>query len=345
MSNPVNQHYVPCAYLKNWIAADGHLYSYRTLVSHSGVPLWKRSSPRGVAYHWNLYTRIVEGRESHDVEKWLDHEIERPAEDALQKAISGTRLAPSDWRRLVRFLAAQDVRTPTRFRESQQRWDTTLPRLLEDVVKKSIEELELHDRLGEPLPQSPRSRGNELPMRVRTEVIPGQAFGKLEARILAGRSLWLFEIRHAIEKTAEILNQHRWTILSPPEDLLWFTSDTPVVRLNFYGIGHYDLKGGWGVEKTDIFLPLGPRHLLYTQVGDKRPPTRGERCPLDQAIAFRRFIAKNADQIIISVQTDVDVPTLRPRIVDAGAFRAERESWRKWHEEQSSAEMELMTCD
>jgi hypothetical protein len=70
-----------------------------------------------VAYYSHLYTRIAAGEESDEVEKWLDREFEGPAEESLHKATSEARLTPDDWRRLVCFLAAQDVRTPARFAE------------------------------------------------------------------------------------------------------------------------------------------------------------------------------------------------------------------------------------
>lgn len=336
-----DHHYIPRVYLKHWGATDGRVWSYRTLVSDPKVPLWKERSIRGIAYHSHLYTRVVADQETDEVERWLDREIENPAEEVLQKVISGARLTPLDWKRLVRFLAAQDVRTPSSLLESFPRWDATLPSLIQDVVQKSIRELELAREAGEPLPESVASSGDYLPLRVATEVVPGQKFGTVKAEILVGRSLWLYEIRHAITQTAEVLYQHKWTILAPPDNLLWFTSDAPVVRLNFYGPGNYDFKGGWGNPGTDIFLPLSPRHLLYTQVG-KKPPVRGEVCTCDQAEDLRRFIAERADRMIIAAEPDVDVPRLRPRLVNASLLRDERERWRRWHEDQSAAERELI---
>jgi hypothetical protein len=38
-----------------------------------------------------------------------------------------------------------------------------------------------------------------------------------------------------------------------------------------------------------------------------------------------------------------DIPKLRPRHVDAEIFRKEREGWRKWHENQTKAEEELVS--
>lgn len=341
-----DQHYVPRVYLKRWVAANGRLFLYRTLVSHPRVSFWKQSSIRGVAYHSHLYTRAVTGGESDEIEQWLDREIEEPAEEALQKAVSGFRLTPADWRRLVRFLAAQDVRTPARLLESNQRWAATLPSLIEDTVQRSVDELEVAARAGEPLPEVFSPSVDYLPFRVTTEVDPDKASGRLliKAELLAGRALWLYEIRHLVTTTADVLHQHKWTIVSPPDDLVWFTSDDPVVRLNFYGPGSYDFKGGWGSSGTEIFLPLSPRHLLYTQVGN-RPPVRGEVCARGLAEGVRRFIAEHAYRIIIAAEPVSGIEELRPRSVNAAVFKDEKSRWHSWHENQSAAERELLGSD
>ena len=126
----------------------------------------------------------------------------------------------------------------------------------------------------------------------------------------------------------------------PPDDLSWFTSDDPVVRLNYYGNGTYDFKGGWGNPGTEIFLPLSPRHLLYTKVG-AYPPRRGSIVPCAKADMIRRFIAEHAHRFIFAASADIEVPGLRPRIVDAALLRDEREQWSRWNEDQTSAERSL----
>src|SRR5271168_1916025 len=114
MASQSENHYVPCLYLKRFGSSSGRVLTYRLLVDHSRVPLWKETSVRGIAYHAHLYTRIVSGTQTDEVEKWLNAEFETPAEEALKRATGGSRLSPTDWHNLVRFLAAQDVRTPAR---------------------------------------------------------------------------------------------------------------------------------------------------------------------------------------------------------------------------------------
>jgi len=335
-----DQHYVPRGYLKRW-ALDGRVWTYRTLVSHSNVPLWKRSSPRGVAYHAHLYTSLVGGEATDKFERWLDREYETPAEEALQRATAGAGMTTADWRRLIRFLAAQDVRTPARFAEAMRRWDKTLPSVMDETLRGAAQKLEEAERTGATLPESAGEGSAGLPMRVVKNIVPGQEMGELGLEMVLGRGMWLWGIKHLLEKTSAVLHEHRWTILRPPEGFAWFTSDDPVVRLNFMSLTEYDFGGGWGSPGSEIFLPLGPQHLLYTQIG-KRPPRRGERMPKAQAKLVCRFIAEHAHRFVFSQEPDAEIVKLRPRAVDADAFHREREQWAKWHDQQTAAELELL---
>ncbi len=306
------------------------------------MPLWKESSIRGIAYHSYLYTRIVAGLESDEIEQWFEREYETPAEEALQKATSNGRLTPADWRILSRFLAAQDVRTPARLVENLQRWYKTLPDLLENTLQESVQKLELMKSRGENM-HTPESSplAKYFPLCVKTEPTPNQDFGTLKAETIVGRGLWLFAIKHLLTKTADVLTKHRWTVLSAPKGINWFTTDDPVVRLNYHDPKNYDFGGGWGSKGTEIFMPLSPSHLLYTQIG-KRPPFRGTQLSKEKAQMIRRFIAEHANRIIFAAEPDTDVQKLRPRLVSADLFRDEKMQWSKWHAEQTTAERDLM---
>jgi len=339
-----DNHFVSRGYLKRWASDDGRVWAYRCLVSRASVPLWKRSSPKGIAYHEHLYTRTVAGGESDEIEKWLEREFETPAEEALRKATAGERLSRNDWRLLARFLAAQDVRTPARFQEQMTRWDETLPGLVEKTLTDSVRTLEEAARNGAVFPDSLAVDVGDFPMRIRLKHEPGDEMGQVGAEILSGRKLWLWGMQRSLEKTITVLEQHRWTILAAPPALSWFTSDNPVIRLNFVDHNKYDFKGGWGSPGTDIMLPLGPRHLLHTRVGHPRL-SPGESVPVQLALRIRRVIAEHAHRLIFSLERDADVPVLRPRAEDPVAFAQEGDQWAIWHEQQSAAEREFLDRD
>jgi hypothetical protein len=336
-----DNHYVPCLYLKHFEADSGHVFTYRILVAHPRVHVWKPDSIKGVAYHKHLYTRITLGVESDEIETWLDREFEAPAEEALRKATAGLQLTKVDWYNLVRFLAAQDVRTPARLMENLSRWNEMVPAALQECVEGAVRKLEEARRSGSPITQAKFPNSDILPIRVTTEIKPGQEFGAIRAETIVGRSSWLFSIKHLLSETANVLQSHKWTILKPPDGMSWFTSDKPVIRLNYYGDQKYDFEGGWGSPGTEILLPLDPQHILYAKIG-QRPPSRGSVVSHAHAEFIRRVIAEHAHRYIFSSSEDVEIPTLRPRTISADMVRHEKEEWHRWHEEQSRAERELM---
>ncbi|TOO91867.1 hypothetical protein CGH27_26115, partial [Vibrio parahaemolyticus] len=62
---------------------------------------------------------------------------------------------------------------------------------------------------------------------------------------LAGRASWLWSIKHVLTTVADQLHRNKWTILFPTEGMSWYTSDNPVVRLNYEDSKNYDFNGGW----------------------------------------------------------------------------------------------------
>jgi hypothetical protein len=337
-----DNHYVSRNYLKRW-TSDGHqVWVYRVLVPHDNVPLWRQTSTRGVAYHEHLYTKVAAAGESDEIERWLDAEFETPAEDAIAKVVANKQLSRHDWRLLIRFFAAQDVRTPARLLENMKKWSTWLPNLIQKTVKDSVAKLEKmspaeRTALGADTP--PR---DDLPFRVTTERRPGESGGWLKGETIAGRGLWLWSIRHLLSgDPLEALCRHRWTILFPPDGMTWFTSDDPVLKVNFNNLTDYSFGGGWGSVGTDLFLPLGPRHMLYTQIGRPVPP-RGSQLDLNKAAIVRKLIAAHAHRYVFANCPDPSVPGLRPRTVDAAALKRERAEWARWHEDQTAAEKKLM---
>ena len=132
----IKNHFVPECYLKRWADSDQQICFYRTLVSHESVPVWKKRSAAAIAYHRHLYTSVLSGEESDELEKWFDSEYETPANEALEKVVLNQRLTVNDWHILIKFLAAQDVRTPARLYEHMRGSKESLPKILEDTLKK-----------------------------------------------------------------------------------------------------------------------------------------------------------------------------------------------------------------
>ena len=118
MSLTAKNHYVPCLYLKHFANQEGTLYRYSTLVSKPHIPVWKLVHVGGVGYQTHLYSRVVLGTETDEMERWFEREFDTPAAEPIRKAIEDERLTKTDWERLIRFVAAQIVRTPPSWQRS-----------------------------------------------------------------------------------------------------------------------------------------------------------------------------------------------------------------------------------
>ncbi|MDZ4264087.1 MAG: DUF4238 domain-containing protein, partial [Pseudomonadota bacterium] len=165
--------------------------------------------------------------------------------------------------------------------------------------------------------------------------------GLLKVESYIGRSTWLHSIKHLLEHTEKILHKHKWSIIKPAKGYSWFTSDNPVVKLNFTDDSNYDFGGGWGREKGNIIFPIGPQHAMFVQIGD-RPVLKGTRLNEPLTRQLRKFIAEHAHRMIFSDSFDDEVISLRPRVVNHKAVISEKQQIENWHEQNKQLESEYL---
>lgn len=334
-----DNHFVPKLYLKKWGSEGLKVWGYRTLVSQENIPLWKLQSIRGVAYHKNLYTRFSADGETDEFELWFEKEFETPAEEALYKATSNLRLSAEDWRRLIRFAAAQSVRTPARLIKELERWRNDMPELLNSTLRDIVQGLGDAKHIRD-LPK-PINTNDEMifPLRIKREPSDNPDFSLFKVETIVGRSLWLFGIKHILTNTIKVLLQHKWSILHVAPSVKWITSDDPVICLNYYEKEHYDFGGGWGFKGSEIIFPLSPKHILYTRVGYKN----GSRMDASYELSMdlQRIIAEHSHRWIFAKEPINDIEELRARVIDKDAYRKEMEAWEQWHDDQSTAELKI----
>lgn len=336
----VKNHFVPECYLKRWVNSDHKVFVYRTLVNHSNVPVWKGYSVSAIAYQKHLYTQIISGYESDEFESWLDQEFESPANEVLSKVAMERQLSRLDWEVLIKFLAAQDVRTPYRMYEHIQRWQKDLPEILQNVLndlKAKLDEKDTDDLKG----MDKNFLTNPFPLKVSTLIEDGSDVGVLKAETYVGRSTWLHSIRHVLNDTIKVLHTHKWSVVKPALGYFWPTSDNPVVKVNYYGHGQYDLKGGWGLKKGNIILPVDPEHALFVQIGDK-PMHKNARLSELQTKEIIKFIVENAHRKIFSKIEDNNISLLRKRVVDPEMLARENQELMEWHQLNSKMEREYI---
>lgn len=334
-----NNHYVPKVYLKQWSDDGLHIWAYRLLVSNANVPEWDFRSLEKTAFQRDLYTEIKNEEEIDEFEKWLEFEFETPVQESIRKVIKDNPLSSRDWELLASFLGAQDMRTPFSYLESTERWERTLPDLIQKTLDDSVRKLE-NEEFRKTIDVSSNDESSlfndvlEINVVKSSETKNGQSY--IHAEITNGRKLWLQSQRLVLTKTIKALKEHKWCIIRPASGFHWFTSDHPVIKLNDYGNGSYDLKGGWGRKGGNIFLPLSPRHLLFTQVGDDLPDSLTLTSELTRH--FQKLIAERAFRWLFAHEPLRIIPKMRSRQVDLEAYKNEEEQWRNWHEVQKLVE-------
>lgn len=334
-----DNHFVPQWYLKNFATASGEVREYRILVSHSSVPVWKPVNVAGTGYEKNLYTRIVRGEEADDIEQWLSREFESPAKEPFQKVLADNELTQGDWEMLIRFLASQIVRIPAFLIKNLPRWNQMAPKVLDQTLKDVEARLREAKTSGQKIIHDPAPYTEYFPMRIDRKDLPEEKKVQFTAKVVVGRRLWFYAMKHTLTKTLKVLHKHKWTILEAPARLGWFTSDDPVICLNFRSESDYDFDGGWNRARANILFPLSARHLMFTEIGvssyPRQVPSRYH------ARLFRRMIAEHAHRRIYSLTEDSKIPQLKLRVVDASAFQNERALWDAWYEDQARAEQAL----
>lgn len=327
----IDNHYVPQVYLRQW-ATNGRVPTYSLLVPHSKVPLWRRHSLKGIAFHQHLYTQIVGGAETDDLERWLDKEFEAPAERPITLAVTNQRLAPDDWKNLVRFAVAQDVRTPARLRDFISRQAQMMPSMLDEVLQRAVAKLALGKLSPKPINETSASG---FPLKVSIE---GKENGKatLKAETIVGRAMWHWSLRHLLTSTVEKIPYKGWSILKAAPGCSWPTSDNPLMRLNYVDGGRYDFRGGWGVPNGDVLLPLSPTRILH-RCGGRRSFPWGHQLDAATSNQIRRMIVEHADRYVFA-KDEFDIHEFRKRTVSPERHKAERKIWENWHAEQADAE-------
>lgn len=332
---------MPRFLLKRWSPDGQILWSYRLVVPHENVPEWSDISIRSIAARTDLYTQILGGQEVDQFERWVKADFEDPAVDVLNKAESGIPLRAADWDTLAMFYAAQNLRTPASLQDSLRRWEVELPEMLDRTLKESGRRLEEAARKGNKIvPASvrhPLARTFRVTVDREAEAPEGKS--QVKAEITIGRSLWVAEMEHLLTGVAQRLKRHKWTLVEPADGMAWFTSDHPAVRLNYNDPDDYNFEGGWDNPGTDLFLPLSPRLLLFTQVG-RDHPSQIKFTP-HQTREIQRLICESAHREIYAARPSTRATWLRPRIVDAPMYKAELEEWERWHPRQSAVEREL----
>ncbi|WP_122466860.1 DUF4238 domain-containing protein [Pseudomonas viridiflava] len=330
-----DNHYVPQAYLRQWMI-NGKVLTYRLLVPHEKSAVWKPYAPKSVAMLPHLYTYFSGAKDSDEIEQWLDREFEAPGFASIAKVVKEARLTKEDWNHLFRFAVVQSIRTPAHMQSFLKRQDETLGAFMIESMEASLANYSAALTAGaRPKPVPLSGLHSKLPFKLRRfKNADGEEY--LEGQILSGRKLWLWQIEHILQSTIDRIPSHKWTILHAPPGVTWPTTDNPFTRLGVGQNGKWSFEGGWGVQRTRLFMPLSPKHLLFACAGF-RPPRRGTVLSLAEAAFYKMMILTGASRYVFSTDTH-DIEDARPRTVSREMFEEESRLWADWHETQSKEE-------
>ncbi len=335
-----NNHYVPQFYLRNWSQDGKTVLTYRTLVSSSSVPMWEPLSIERVASHQHLYTIEVNGQPSDEIEKWFNSNFETPAQPAIEKVVAGKHLSREDYQLLVKFLVVQMVRTPSWNNYLVNKATELFPKTLESVGKKLEAILKNKETLP---PVAPLVEPNPFQIHVQFSTGDSTNISYIEAEMFIGQKMWLAEIKRLLPRIIPVLNHHSWCILEAAPGVDFPTSDDPVVRVGFRSSDNYWFEGvGANQPNANIFLPLSPKHLLYTKVGKSQ---KSRQLDAEKSNLLRQLIISHADRHVFSTSVIKGISAFKPRIVNAELFKAEQTAWNNWHESQREAERDWDSSD
>jgi hypothetical protein len=332
-------HYVPQASLRRWSNDGVNVWAYRLLVSHQNVPEWEEYPIRGLTKQRDLYTTFEGDQEGDDFEKFITREIEEPAQAAIEKMIGNYKMKPADWRAIAKFIAAQQMRTPLFVVEWVRRINEEMPKTLESVLSE-LEQKSATQIAAEAQEEPDDHNYLREKLRITFDPVPGgNGLALVQAQVSSSRTAWLRFMRRMLTDRIDVFCQHRWRVMKLACDAEWPLTDNPVLGLNYLRPGQYDFGAGWGKHNSNFIMPVSPRLAIFTQVGSKE--TGAWHASPEQTRELQGLAVERTLRWIIARKPDPNIVAMRPRTVDADAYKTEQQAWRTWNDMHLNSEAEF----
>lgn len=332
----IKNHYVPQLYLKNW-AIDGKVNVYNNLVSHKNVPLFQKKNISAICYMNFLYANRIKQKDFDEFEQWINNKVEIPYKSTQNKILSNIKLSYDDYQNLSRYVIAQYLRVPKfyalRFKTIVNELEHSFLGITENALEKTNKRIKYKINLDS---SSKHNLIEEIPINIERQNIDNKKCLQVEA--LIGRKAWLSSIQRIVEETLGKLPHYKWQIIKAIEGFEWYTSDNPVTLLNYWSKNQYNFDGAWKVKHTNIFMPISPQYLLFTEVGSRKKFIN----TVSTQMFLNKCIIENSFLQVYSNHQDSFIFQTRPRIVDANEYKRIYEMLSNWHIEQSKSEDEFL---
>lgn len=333
MSFVRNNHYISESYLRRW-SSNNQVLTYALLVPHSNVPLWKTSSIRSTGSKADLYTATTLTNESDAIERWFNVEIESPASAAIEKALSHQKMTPEDWHKIIRFYALHEARSPSSFFYFLKRWSESGQAILKAAIEVAAERIK-----GSSLyPSAEISMAQHSPLTpipAGTTIEKKNSQNHLKTELVIGRELWLNTIQSLLTTTYKHLLNHKWTLLKCHPDVCWPTTDHPTICTKNESYLRGENGPGWTTKDAELFMPLDPKHLLYTKVGSY-PPQKGSTLSLSESKRLKKLLLHRAHQYIYSSKKIENIEAIKPRLVCLETYKESLSYWADFHNKNST---------
>lgn len=279
-------HYVPQAYLGAFTATGTKDGQFFVLDVECGRAF--RTSPANVAAERDFNRVDIEGRSPDAVETALAP-FEGQAVEAIRRLIE-TRSYPNDqdWNLILNLLALLAVRNP-RLRNS-------FNRAREQALRRVSEMLVSDKRLWDNHIRKAREAGEEL---------PDVTFDAAKSFVESGEYDVVFHPQgnlrvefNALGEVLKLLGRRDWSVLVAPDDGPEFVCSDHPVALVWKGTGGGPI--GFGLQNTEVFLPLGPRVGFYGVF--ERPLKQVVACrPINVAI-MNTHVVNSAERHVYSLR-------------------------------------------
>ncbi|MGG5359197.1 MULTISPECIES: DUF4238 domain-containing protein [unclassified Enterococcus] len=333
----INNHYVPKTYLKQW-AINNKIYEYNLLVPHDKYPKWKKVSISRTSSLDSLYLYYDEGEITDEMEDFFSTEFEMQYNSFIDKINTYSILDKNDKEYISKLVASQYLRTLKGFYRIQKIVIDTFPDIIEDLKFSMEQEFKTTGTLRVDN-KSRLEYDNFIPLKVDIQKLDEEKSG-LNIQTIAGKSLWLFCIKHFLTSTYKILNKISWCIYDAPNNFEWVTSDDPVIFLNYFNKNNYNFNGGWGVNNTNIIFPLSPTKLLFATIGQSTTPY--QKATLSFAEEIQKYIVENSHYKIYSRTVNQKITKMRKRHVDEKKFREFNDSLKDFHDNYVDIEIPFL---
>lgn len=146
--------------------------------------------------------------------------------------------------------------------------------------------------------------------------------------------------KHLLTSTVRVSERLNWQVLHASDDVSFPTSDDPVICLNYNNERDYDFDGGWRIKHGNILMPISPKLLLFSEIGEKGPYPDLDYSPMYSKL-FREMIIRHAHRYVYAEHPQKGMLALNARVVNRDWYEAEKHDMAGWHIENIKAEANL----